>query len=153
MCEFTMLVTDYLLSPISGAKDPMTYDCMFCLFFLSCLFGNSEDSPLELSTISRTYEGVRTSDEGNTVFCGRAIAQAVSRMLPTAAARVRPQGRSCGICAGQSGTGAGFLWVLRFLLPILIAPTAPHSSSGAGKIGQLVADVPSGFNLAPPQET
>jgi hypothetical protein len=62
-------------------------------------------------------------------LCGRAIFQAVSRRLPTAAARVRAQVRSCGICGGQSGTGAGFLRVLRFLLLILIPPTAPHSSS------------------------
>jgi hypothetical protein len=34
---------------------------------------------------------------------GRAIAQAASRRLPTAAARVRSQVRSCGICGGQSG--------------------------------------------------
>jgi hypothetical protein len=27
-----------------------------------------------------------------------------------------------------------------------------HLSSGAGRIGQLVADVPSGFSLTPPQE-
>jgi hypothetical protein len=30
--------------------------------------------------------------------------------------------------------GAGFLRVLRFPLPILITPTASHSSSGAGTI-------------------
>jgi hypothetical protein len=58
-----------------------------------------------------------------------AIAQAVSRRLPNAAARVRAQVRSCEICGGQSGTGAGFLQVLRFLLPIFIPPTDPHSSS------------------------
>jgi hypothetical protein len=62
---------------------------------------------------------------------GRATAQAVNRRLPTAAARVRTQVRLCGICGGQSGTGAGFLRVLRFLLPILVPPTAPHSSSSA----------------------
>jgi hypothetical protein len=56
---------------------------------------------------------------------GRAIAQAVSRWFPTTAARVRSQVRSCGICGGQSGTGAGFLRVLRFPMPILIPPTAP----------------------------
>jgi hypothetical protein len=49
---------------------------------------------------------------------GRAIAQAVSRWLPTAAARVRTRVWSSWICGGQSGTGAGFLRVLRFPLPI-----------------------------------
>jgi hypothetical protein len=58
---------------------------------------------------------------------GRAMAQSVSRPLSTAAARA--QVRSCWICGGQSGTGAGFLRVLRFPLPIFIPPTAPHSSS------------------------
>jgi hypothetical protein len=66
---------------------------------------------------------------------GRAIAQAVSRWLPTAAARVR---------GGQSGAGAGFLRVLWFPLPIFIPPNSPSSQSpGAGIIGKLVADVPS----------
>jgi hypothetical protein len=39
----------------------------------------------------------------------RAIAQAVSRRLPTAADRVRARVRSRGICGGQNGTGVGFL--------------------------------------------
>jgi hypothetical protein len=46
---------------------------------------------------------------------------------------------SCGLCGGQSGTGAGFLQVLPFPLP-LIPPTVPHSphpSSGTGTIGQV----------------
>jgi hypothetical protein len=60
---------------------------------------------------------------------GRAIAQAVSRWLPTVAARVRARIWSCGICGGQSGAGAGFLRVLRFPLPIFIPPIAPQSPS------------------------
>jgi hypothetical protein len=60
---------------------------------------------------------------------GRTIAQAVSRGLPTAAARVRARVKSCGICGGQRGTGAGFLRVLKFPLPIRIPPIAPQSSS------------------------
>jgi hypothetical protein len=87
----------------------------------------------------------RTNEEAqrafhNDVFCicthcmrvlvmGPAIAQAVSRRLPTAAAWVRAQVRSCGICDGQNGIGAGFLRVLGVPLQILIPPTAPHSSS------------------------
>jgi hypothetical protein len=62
------------------------------------------------------------------VIKGRAITQAVSRRLPTAA-RVRAQVRSCGNCGGQSGTWADFLRLLRFLLPILIPPNAPQSTS------------------------
>jgi hypothetical protein len=52
------------------------------------------------------------------------IAHVVSRRLPTAAARVRSQARPFRICDRQIGTGVGFLWVLRFPLPILIAPNA-----------------------------
>jgi hypothetical protein len=70
---------------------------------------------------------------------GRSIAHAVSRRLPTAASRVRARVLSCGNCGGQSGTGAGFLRVLRFPLPFFIPPVAPQSpssSSGAGTVGQ-----------------
>jgi hypothetical protein len=81
-------------------------------------------------------------------------AQAVSHSLPTEAARVRSQIRSCG---GRSGTETGFLPVLGVPLPILIPPTAPHThthhlSSGAGTIGQIVAHIPSGLSLTPPQK-
>jgi hypothetical protein len=53
---------------------------------------------------------------------GRAIAQAVSRRFPTAASRVRAQVRLCGICGGQSGTGARFLRVLS------VSPDNSHST-------------------------
>jgi hypothetical protein len=59
----------------------------------------------------------------------RAIAQAVSRWLPTPAARVRARVWSSGICGGQSGAGAGFLRVLLFPLPIFIPPITPQSPS------------------------
>jgi hypothetical protein len=64
---------------------------------------------------------------------GHAIAQPVSRRLPTAAARVRTEIRTCGTCGGQSGTGIGFLRVLQFPLLILlhihhqVDSVSPHS--------------------------
>jgi hypothetical protein len=47
-------------------------------------------------------------------------------------------GLASGICGGQSGVAAGFLRVLRFLLPKpFIPPTSPSSQTpGAGTIGQ-----------------
>jgi hypothetical protein len=60
---------------------------------------------------------------------GCAIAQAVSRWLPAAAARVQTRVYSCRICGGESNVGAGFLRVLRFPLPIFIPPISLQSSS------------------------
>jgi hypothetical protein len=73
-----------------------------------------------------------------TCSLGRVIAEAVSRWLLTAAARVRARVWSSGICGGQSGVGTGFLRVLRFPLPKpFIPPTSSSSQSpGAGTIGQ-----------------
>jgi hypothetical protein len=43
---------------------------------------------------------------------------------------------SCEICGGQSGTGAGFLWVLRVPLPIVpLLLDADHHSSSASRAG------------------
>jgi hypothetical protein len=63
---------------------------------------------------------------------GRAIAEAVSRWLPTAVARVQSRVLSSGICGGLSGVGAGFLRVLRFPLPF-IPPNSPSSQSPGGR--------------------
>jgi hypothetical protein len=82
---------------------------------------------------------------------GCAIAQAVSRRHPTAAARVQAQVSSCG---GQSGTGAGFSEYFGFNYKFLFHRLLHihRVSSEAGTIGQLVADVPSGLSLTPPQK-
>jgi hypothetical protein len=78
----------------------------------------------------RNYEVMpyRTHNKHSFKVClkiDRVTAQAVSRWLPTAAARVR----SCGICGGQNSTGAVFLLVLRFPLPIFFPPIALQSPS------------------------
>jgi hypothetical protein len=80
--------------------------------------------------IRKHLENICTMPVSNyLVYLVRAVAQAVSRRLPTAEVRVRGQVKSIGICGAQSGTGAGFLRILRFPLQILIPPTTPHSSS------------------------
>jgi hypothetical protein len=76
---------------------------------------------------SELAKAVHALDRSATVTDGRAIAQSVSRWLPTAAARVQTRVWSSGICGGQSGAGAGFLRVLRFPLPIFIPPNTPSS--------------------------
>jgi hypothetical protein len=115
--------------------------CKCCTFFLELL--------VIASHVGATFSSERMNTLRLSPFAlGRAIAQAVSRWLPTAAARVRARVLSNGICGGQSGTGAGFLQVLRFPLPIFIPPISPLSySPGAGKIDHSVADVPSGPRL------
>jgi cobalamin synthase len=73
----------------------------------------------------KMYLGVKVYFHPVLISVGRAVAQAVSLWLLTAAARVRVRA-ACGFCGGQSGTGAGFLRVHRFPLPI-IPPISPSS--------------------------
>jgi hypothetical protein len=70
-------------------------------------------------------------------YVSEAIAEAVSRWLPTAAARVHVRVWSSRIRGGRSGAGAGFLLVLWFPLPIFIPPNSPSSESPRARtIGQ-----------------
>jgi hypothetical protein len=70
---------------------------------------------------------------------GRAIAQAVSRWLPTAATRVRARVSSCGIVVGKVAMVKVFY--VYFGLPFhssfhQLLHNHHHLSSGAGTIGQ-----------------
>jgi hypothetical protein len=80
---------------------------------------------------------------------GRAIAQADSHRLPGFEYR----SRRVGFVVDKVALWQVFSEYFGFPLPILIPPSAPHSSSGAGTIGQTVADVPSGLSLTPTEET
>jgi hypothetical protein len=87
---------------------------------------------------------------------GCALAQEVSRRPPTEAARVRAQVRSCWIFGGQSGTGAGFLRVLRFTLPILSPSNSPNSSIIQGWYSRPNSGRPTKWTQShptPPQKT
>jgi hypothetical protein len=87
---------------------------------------------------------------------GPVIAQAVSRWLSTAAARVRAQVNSCVFFSGQSCTGTGFLRYFGFPSKFsfhLLLHIHHYLSSGAGTIGQTVADVPGELCLNASQET
>jgi hypothetical protein len=82
---------------------------------------------------------------------GRAL---VRRDIPVTG-WVRAQVRSCGICGGHSGTGAGFPRVLRFPQPS-IPRTAPHSSSTISRPGYsrpVLSDVPSVLNRNTKEKT
>jgi hypothetical protein len=106
----------------------------------------------ELNPQGNQVPGQRSTHSDQPIILGRAIAQAVSHWLPTAAARVRARVWSYGICGGQSGARAGFLWVLRFPLPIFIPPIAPQSPSSInwGLYNRPeVVTVPSGLSPTP----
>jgi hypothetical protein len=68
----------------------------------------------------------------NSIDVGRAIAQAVSLWLPTAAARVQARGLvRRNFCGGRSGAGAGFFF---FLLRVLQFPPANLHSTNLSTI-------------------
>jgi hypothetical protein len=75
---------------------------------------------------------------------GRAIAQAVSRWLPTAAARVRTRSSKVGFVVAKLTLGQVFSEYLGFpCQPSFHQILHHHNHPGAGTIGHSVADVPS----------
>jgi hypothetical protein len=87
---------------------------------------------------------------------GRAIAQEISRRLPTAAARVRARSGHVAFVADKVALGQVFSVYLgfpcQFSFHRLFHIYHPLSC-GTGTIWQLVADLPSGLSLTPPKET
>jgi hypothetical protein len=74
--------------------------------------------------------------------------------FPTRRPGFEPGSGHVGFVVEKNCTGAGFLQVLRFSLPILIPPTAPHSSSIIrGWCNRSVAEVLSGLSHNSLQET
>jgi hypothetical protein len=73
---------------------------------------------------------------------GRAIAQVVSRRLPTAAAWVQTWVGMWDFVMDKSGDGAGFLRELRFPLPIYIPSCSPQSSSLSPEVGTIRQEWP-----------
>jgi hypothetical protein len=86
---------------------------------------------------------------------GRAIAQAVSLWLPPRRPGIEPSLRHVGFVvekvALEKVFSEDFGFPCQFSFHRLLH-IHHHLSSGAGTIGQLVTDVPSGLSLTPPQE-
>jgi hypothetical protein len=95
----------------------------------------------------------RKSEVHNLVsFTARAITQAVSRRLPTAAARVRTQVR-WDLWWTEWHWGQVFSeyfgFPCQFAFHLMLHSHHHHLSSGAGTVGQTVAAVPGGLSLTP----
>jgi hypothetical protein len=82
-----------------GLKLNRTHHLLFCADDVNILGDN-------IDTMKKNTEAL--IDASKEVGLSRAVAQAVSRWLPTVAARVRVRA-ACGVCDGQRGIGAGFL--------------------------------------------
>jgi hypothetical protein len=110
-------------------------------FYFQCTIGTKIPIP-EISLNTRNYSSVRLS----TVY--------ISRALPPASHRGGAgsiPGQVIWDCVGQSGTGPGFLQILRFLLPILIPPNVPHSSITPSWCNRPTLAVPNGLSHSLPR--
>jgi hypothetical protein len=96
-----------------------------------------------------------TRTSTNLMSLGHAIAQAASRWLPTAAARVRARVWQVGLVVDKMAMGQVFSEYFGFpCQPHFIPPTSPSSqSSGTSTIGQYMAAVPRGHPIWTPPPT
>jgi hypothetical protein len=90
-------------------------------FFTVTAVKTSNITSLVLLFICRRYKyiiakSLRTSLADKNPYSSRAVAQPISRRIATAAAWVLSRVKSCEICGGQTGRGAGFLL---FPLPLI----------------------------------
>jgi hypothetical protein len=86
---------------------------------------------------TRLREWGRMKFNRSAIYRCRAVAQTVSRRLPTAAARIRAQVRLCGICGRQSGTGHVFFEYIGYPCQSFHKLLhTQHLASGAGTIRQ-----------------
>jgi hypothetical protein len=86
---------------------------------------------------------------------GHAIAQEVSHWIPAAAAWFDPKSDHMGSVVGKMALGQIFSEYFSFPCQLSFHQTPysqHHLPSGAGIIGQIVADVPSGLSPTPTQE-
>jgi hypothetical protein len=87
---------------------------------------------------------------------GRAIAQAFSRRVPPRRPGFKPRSDHMGFVLNKVALGQVFSEYFRFPSQFSfhqLLQIHHHLPSGAGTIGQTVADVQSGLSVTPPQET
>jgi hypothetical protein len=112
---------------------------------------------LQLFKLTKIYVMLELVLNSNLIFSfkGRAIAEAVSRWLPTAAARVHARVWQVGFVADKMAPGQVFSEYFGFpCQPHFIPPTSPSSQSpGTGTIGQYMAAVPCGHPIWTPPPT
>jgi hypothetical protein len=104
----TSWVELWILSCISTFKNKFVVLVLHCVYVSVCRYQSIISRPIFIKLCTNTVSFQIDSYYLLSPYCGRAMAQVVSRRHPTAEARVRSRVNPCGICGGQSGTVTGF---------------------------------------------